>query len=235
MSDLATHPLTGTWRAQPVASTFAFKVRHSDTFWFRGVMPEAEATLRGDQDGPALEGAAKVESITVFEPPELRAHLLAADFFDAENHPDVSFRSNDLRLRDDGRIDLEGELTIGGITRPIAATGQWSGPRQAAFGEIAGLSLRAAFDRRGFGFGWQAEMPDGGEALGWEVGLEVDLLLVRQCPPGSRSVVCSVQTVDFTIVSISASTIAGDLPLSETGWVIANKFMPEGKQEGIQE
>lgn len=180
MSDLVTHPLTGTWRAQPVASTFAFKVRHSDTFWFRGVMPEAEATLRGDEDGLTLEGVAKVESITVFEPAELRAHLLAADFFDAENHPDVSFRSTDLRLRDDGRLDLDGELAISGITRPIAATGQWSDRRRAAFGEIAGLSLSTTFDRREFGFDWQAEMPDGGAALGWEVGLEVDLLLIRE-------------------------------------------------------
>ncbi|MBS1843896.1 MAG: YceI family protein [Actinobacteria bacterium] len=180
MSDLATQPITGTWRAQPVASTFAFKVRHSDTFWFRGVMPEAEATLRGDDGGPTLEGAAQVESITVNEPPELRAHLLAADFFDAERHPEVSFRSTDLRLRDGGNLDLEGELAIGGVTRPIAATGHWSAPRQAAFGEIVGLSLSTALDRREFGFDWQAEMPDGGQALGWEVGLEVDLLLIRQ-------------------------------------------------------
>jgi polyisoprenoid-binding protein YceI len=178
MSDLATRPFTGTYRAQPVPSTFAFKVRHSGTFWFRGVMPEATATLRADDGGLVLEGAAKVESITVYEPPELRAHLLAPNFFDSESHPEVSFRSTDLRLEEGGRLELDGELTIKGITRPIAATGQWSGPRQAPFGEIAGLSLRTAFDRREFGFDWQAPMPDGGDAVGWEVELEVDLLLM---------------------------------------------------------
>jgi polyisoprenoid-binding protein YceI len=66
MSDLATQPLAGTYRAAPVPSTFAFKVRHSGTFWFRGVMPEAEATLRADDGGLVLEGSAKVESISVF-------------------------------------------------------------------------------------------------------------------------------------------------------------------------
>jgi polyisoprenoid-binding protein YceI len=182
MPDTATQTFTGTYHAQPAPSTFAFKVRHSGTFWFRGVMPEAEATLRADDDGLTLEGAAKVESLSVYEPAEMRAHLLAPDFFEADRHPEVSFRSTDLRLDDGGCLELDGELTIKGITRPIKATGHWSGPRQAAFGEIAGLSLRARFDRREFGFDWQAPMPDGGDAVGWEVELEVDLLLMPEAP-----------------------------------------------------
>jgi polyisoprenoid-binding protein YceI len=179
MSEIATQPFTGTYQASPVPSTFAFKIRHSGAFWFRGVMPEATATIRADDDGLVLEGAAKVESISVFEPAEMRAHLLAPDFFDAAEHPEVIFRSTDLRLREDGCLDLDGELTIKGITRPIQARGHWSGPRQAAFGEVVGLSLEATFDRREFGFDWQAAMPDGGDAVGWEVELEVDLLLMR--------------------------------------------------------
>lgn len=178
MSEIATQPFTGTYRAQPAPSTFAFKVRHSGTFWFRGAMPEAEATLRADGDGLGLEGSAKVESISIFEPAEMRAHLLAPDFFDAEGHPEVTFRSTGLRLDEGGRLDLDGELTIKGITRPIRATGHWSGPRQAAFGEVAGLQLHTSFDRREFGFDWQAPMPDGGEAVGWEVELDIDLLLM---------------------------------------------------------
>lgn len=182
MSEIATQPFTGTYRASPVPSTFAFKIRHSGTFWFRGVMPEAQATLRAHADSLALEGSAKVESISVFEPAEMRAHLLAPDFFDAGDHPEVIFRSTDLRLQDDGCLDLDGELTIRGVTRPIKAHGHWSGPRQAAFGEIVGLSLTASFDRRDFGFDWQAPMPDGGEGVGWEVELEVDLLLMPEAP-----------------------------------------------------
>jgi polyisoprenoid-binding protein YceI len=182
MSEIATQPFTGTYRASPVPSTFAFKIRHSGTFWFRGVMPEAKATLRAGDDGLLLEGSAKVESISVYEPPEMRAHLLAPDFFEAERHPEVSFRSTDLRLDDGGCLGLDGELTIKGITRPLKATGQWSGPRQAGFGEIVGLQLHASFDRREFGFDWQAPMPDGGEGVGWEVELDVDLLLMPEVP-----------------------------------------------------
>lgn len=180
MSELATRPFAGTYQAAAVPSTFAFKIRHSGTFWFRGVMPEARATLHAGADGLALEGAAKVESISVFDPAELRAHLLAPDFFDAAEHPEVTFRSTDLRLHEDGSLDLDGELTIKGTTRPIEAHGRWSAPRQAAFGEVAGLSLAATFDRREFSFDWQGQMPDGGDAIGWEVELEVDLLLMAE-------------------------------------------------------
>jgi polyisoprenoid-binding protein YceI len=180
MSEIATQPFTGTYRAQALPSTFAFGVRHSGTFWFRGVMPEVEATLRADGDGLVLEGAAKVESISVFEPAAMREHLLAGDFFDAENNPEVSFRSTDLRLADGGGLELDGELMIKGITRPIKATGHWSGPRQAVFGEIVGMQLHAIFDRREFGFDWQTPMPDGGDMLGWEVQVDVDLLLMPE-------------------------------------------------------
>ena len=148
MSEIATQPFTGTYRAAPVPSPFANKIRHSGTFWSRGVMPEARATLRADDDRLVLEGAAKVESISVYEPPELREHLLAPDFFVAAEHPEFVFRSTVLRLRDDGCLDLDGELTIRGITRPVKAHGHWSGPRQAAFGEVvAGVGVGAPVAR----------------------------------------------------------------------------------------
>jgi polyisoprenoid-binding protein YceI len=180
MSNLATLPFTGTYHAQAGASTFAFAVRHSETFWYRGRLPEVEATLRADDDGLLLEGAAKVESITIVQPKEMRAHVLGAEFFDAERHPDVSFRSTDLRLDGEGGLELDGELTIKGITRPVGATGRYSAPRQAAFGEIAGIELHTAFDRREFGFDWQMELPGGGISVGWEVQIDIDLLLLPE-------------------------------------------------------
>jgi polyisoprenoid-binding protein YceI len=182
MSDIATQPFAGTYRGQPAASTFAFAVRHSETFWFRGVMPEVEATLQAGDEGLVLEGSALVGSISVVEPVEMRAHLLAPDFFDAANHPEVSFRSTDLRLTGEDRLELDGELTMKGIARPVHATGRYSAPRPATFGDIAALELHTSFDRREFGFDWQAETPDGGNAVGWEVQLDVDLLLLAERP-----------------------------------------------------
>ena len=180
MSQVALHPFTGTFRAEPLPSTFAFGVRHSDTFTFRGVLAEVAASLRADGDALALEGAARVDSISVVEPEAMRASLLGPEFFDAESHPEVSFRSTEIRLTDDGRAEVEGELTMKGTARPVYATGRYTAPRQAPFGEIAGLQLNTTIDRRDFGFDWQMEMPDGGVAVSWEVELDIDLLLMRE-------------------------------------------------------
>ena len=181
MSQLATQPFSGTYRAQPAPSTFAFAVRHSGAFWFRGSLSDVSATLRADDDGGVvLEGFADVESISVLEPAAMRASVLGPEFFDAGQHPKVSFRSTELRLDQDGGLELDGELTIKGITRPVAATGRHAGPRPAAFGEIADLELRTTIDRRDFGFEWQMKLPDGGDAVSWDVQIDIDLLLIRE-------------------------------------------------------
>jgi polyisoprenoid-binding protein YceI len=172
-------PFTGTYAVQTAPSTFAFAVRHSGVFWFRGGFSDVTGTLTGDGDGLALAGAARVDSISVQEPEVLRAHLLAADFFDAEQHPEIGFRSTAIRLAEDRTAEVEGELTIRGITRRIRAWGHWAAPRPADFGEVAGLELHTSLDRREFGFDWQSQLPNGGDAVSWEVEVDIDLLLVR--------------------------------------------------------
>jgi polyisoprenoid-binding protein YceI len=179
MSHVAAQPISGIYRAEPVPSSFAFAVRHSGAFWYRGSLSDVAATLRGDGDALALEGSARVDSISVVEPAAMRASLLGPEFFDVERHPEITFRSTAVRLTDDGRAEVDGELTIRGITRPVAAGGHYAPPRQAGFGEVAGLQLRTTFDRRAFGFEWQMQLPGGGDAVGWDVEVDIDLLLKR--------------------------------------------------------
>jgi polyisoprenoid-binding protein YceI len=180
MTSVAVQPFSGTYRAQPVPSSFVFAVRHSGVFWYRGSMSDVAATLRGDGDALELEGSARVESISVVEPAAMRASVLGPDFFDAEHHPEITFRSTAVRLADDGRAEVDGELTIRGVTRPVAASGHYAPPRPSSFGEVAGLQLQTTFDRREFGFDWQMQLPGGGNAVGWDVQVDIDLLVKRE-------------------------------------------------------
>src|SRR5688572_11249366 len=101
----ATQSLTGTFIADPIHSTFQFSVKHMKVATFRAGFDEVEARLA---DG-VLEGRAKVESVSVVNPPELREHLVnSADFFDAGNHPEIVFSSNDVDLADDGTATVRG-------------------------------------------------------------------------------------------------------------------------------
>ncbi len=173
----ATAPLAGTYTADPVHSSFGFAVRYQGVSVFRGTLDEVEATLA---DG-RLEGAAKVESISIRTPEQFRAHVLSDEFFDAANHPEVRFVSTDAEFAEDGTAVVEGELTIKGITRPVRATGTWTAPAADAFGKTRGhLNLQATIDRTEFDMNWNVALPSGGNALANEVTLTVDVSLVRQ-------------------------------------------------------
>jgi polyisoprenoid-binding protein YceI len=109
----------------------------------------------------------------------LREHLLGPGFFDAEHHREIAFRSTTVRPPDDCRAEVDGDLTIRGVTRRLTATGRYTPPRPTSFGDVTGLELHTSFDRRAFGFEWQMELPGGGDAVGWNVDVDIDLLLLR--------------------------------------------------------
>jgi polyisoprenoid-binding protein YceI len=169
--------LSGTYAADPVHSSFGFAVRYQGVSLFKGTLDEVDAKL---VDG-RLQGSAKVESISIRTPEQFRAHVLSPEFFDAANHPEVLFTSEEIDLSDDGTAKVEGELTIKGITRPVTATGTWIAPEADAFGSTRGhLNLEAVVDRTEFDMNWNAPLPSGGKALANEVTLTVELSLVEQ-------------------------------------------------------
>jgi polyisoprenoid-binding protein YceI len=172
-----TTPLSVTYNADPVHSSFGFSVRYQGVSLFRGTLNEVEARLA---DG-RLEGTAKVESISIKTPEQFRAHVLSAEFFDAENHPEVKFVSTSFDVNDDGTATVAGDLTIKGVTKPVAATGTWTPPSADAFGNSrAHLNLEAVIDRTEWDMNWNMALPSGGNVLANDVTLTIELSLVEQ-------------------------------------------------------
>ena len=169
-------PLSGTYTVDPVHSSFGFAVRYQGVSVFRGSLGEVAATLAGGR----LEGAAQVESISIRTPEQFRAHVLGPEFFDAADHPEVRFVSDELDLREDGTAKVTGRLTIKGITNPVEATGTWTAPAADAFGNARGhLSLEAVIDRTQWDMNWNVPLPTGGNALANDVALTAELSLVE--------------------------------------------------------
>lgn len=164
----------GTYNLDPVHSTFGFAIKHNGVSTFRGQFEQVDAKL---EDG-VLTGTAQVESVKTAIP-DLKGHLLSPDFFNAEQTPTVTFRSTDIRIADggEGEVEVDGELTIRGITKPVTATGTIAYGTGISGAEVVGFDLEAKIDRREYGLNWQAELPKGGEVLGWDVVLEVHLEL----------------------------------------------------------
>ncbi len=173
---------TGTFVADPFHSSFQFAITHMGVGTFRAGFDDIEARAVVDDDGFSLEGDIHVKSLTIRNPPEFREHVLnGADFFDAANHPEITFCSQEVDVAEDGTFAGRGELTIKGITRPFDATGTY-GPLVAdPFGGTrTAVEIEATVDRREWGMDWQAPLPAGGDALGWDVTLSAHIELVRQ-------------------------------------------------------
>ena len=171
----------GTWAADPVHSNVSFEVEYAGVNAFRGGFKEFTAVLSAGDGEASLEGSAKVASVDVKDE-QLSGHLQSPDFFDAERHPEISFRADELALAEDGAVAGSGELTIKGVTKPVELKGRLSAaPSIDPFGrEKLGLSLETAIDRNEYGVAWNAPNQSGGNYLADDVKLIAELAFVKQ-------------------------------------------------------
>jgi polyisoprenoid-binding protein YceI len=176
MSTIETLAPAGTWVADPVHSNVSFEVGYAGVNTFRGGFREFTATLSGD----ALEGSAKVASVDVKDE-QLNGHLQTPDFFDAARYPEITFKATEL-AREGTTVRGSGELTLKGVTKPLAVEGTIAeAPATDPFGrERLGLRLEATVDRNDFGVSWNAPNQSGGNYLADGVKLIAELALVRQ-------------------------------------------------------
>jgi polyisoprenoid-binding protein YceI len=168
----------GTWVLDPVHSQVGFSVKyHVGTF--KGSFSPVQGRLEVAPDGTAkLSGSAPVSAVRV-QDETLAGHLKSPEFFDEERTPQITFTSTAIRPAGEG-IEVEGELTIKGISRTVKATGTVTPPTQYAEREFLGLHLETTVDRTQFGLNWNRDLPDGRPALANEVKIETDLFFVRE-------------------------------------------------------
>jgi polyisoprenoid-binding protein YceI len=165
----------GTYVIDPVHSSFGFAVKHNGISTFRGQFEQVDAAL----DGGVLTGAARVDSVKTAIP-QLKDHLLSPEFFDATDAPWITFLSTDIRLGDDGSAEVDGELTIRGVTNAVSAKGTYGAALGMTGSEVVGFDLETTIDRRDYGLNWQAPLPRGGDAVAWDVTLQIHLELAAE-------------------------------------------------------
>jgi polyisoprenoid-binding protein YceI len=164
---------TGTWNADTVHSSLAFEVPYA-VATFGGEVTDFEVSLA---DG-VLAGKARIASLQVKDE-SLEAHLQSPEFFDAERHPELTFVSKEIR-RDGDTVEIDGDLTLKGITRPATLAGTITGPAVDHFGATrVGFKLQTVVDRTQFEMKWNMPLPNGEPALANEVALKADLTLVQ--------------------------------------------------------
>jgi polyisoprenoid-binding protein YceI len=164
----------GTYNVDPSHSNVGFEVRHMGIATVRGALRKFEGTI---SEG-LLEGTVEVASIDTGDAGR-DGHLQAPDFFDVERNPQIRFRAEDVDAAD-GSVQLRGEITIKGITRPIELRGMLAQNGEDPWGnERLGLELEGVIDRRDFDLKWNQTLPNGNLLVANDVKLLVSVSAIK--------------------------------------------------------
>jgi polyisoprenoid-binding protein YceI len=142
---------TGPWQLDPARSTVT--IRHK-TMWglvtvkgtFTGVSGGGEVLPDGTVRGTLTLDAASLDT----KQAKRDKHLRSADFFHVEKHPEITYTVRSASLREDGTVQVAGDLTVRGITRPLSFIARAD---QAGQGE-ATVTAEVTVDRADFDLKW---------------------------------------------------------------------------------
>lgn len=175
-------PAAQTWTIDASHTLASFSVRHLMISNVRGEFQKLSGSATYDPNRPeASTVTATIEVASINTREEKRdAHLRSADFFDAEAHPVITFRSTAAKRKGDG-LEVTGDLTIRGTTRQVVLTvdeitaeqvDPWGGRR-------VGATAKTKIKRSDFGMTWNAALEAGGVVVGDEVSITLDVELVK--------------------------------------------------------
>jgi polyisoprenoid-binding protein YceI len=176
---LPTNVTTGTWTLDPSHSEIGFTVRHAGISKVRGQFTDAAATLDLAENVTDSKVNASIKTASFDSGDANRdGHVRGEDFFDVETFPEISFVSNTIVPKGDA-YELQGDLTIKGVTRPVALDTEFNGVAVDPFGNTrAGLSAETTISRKDFGLTWNAVLEAGGVLVSDKVAINLELAFI---------------------------------------------------------
>lgn len=168
---------TTTWQLDPTHTNIGFTVRHMVVAKVHGRFTRFTGNVTLAEDGSPLAAVAEIEAASIDTQVGARDdHLRSADFFDAENHPVLRFRSNSIEKSGGNDYRIKGTLEIRGVAKEVVLDAEYLGRMKDPFGtERIAFSARTSIDRRDFGLTWNQAMEAGGLLVSEriDIGLEV--------------------------------------------------------------
>ncbi|MDE3206567.1 MAG: YceI family protein [Acidobacteriota bacterium] len=174
--------LTGRYTIDPTHSRIGFVARHAMVTKVRGSFNEFEGSGYFDAADPArstLQLSIKAASIDTGNA-DRDAHLRSNDFFDMDTYPQITFTSTSVEPTGDDRFRVTGDLTIKGVTRPVAVDFEYTGSAVDPYGnQRIGFEGSTSVNRKDWGVNWNAALEAGGVLVGEKVTLEFDVSAIR--------------------------------------------------------
>jgi len=168
--------VAGTWKLDPVHTHIGFTVKHMMVARVRGRFTDFEGTIVTADDPLASTATVTIQAASIDTNQEFRDnHIRSADFFDAANHPTITFALQGLQVGEHG-VTVKGDLTMRGVTKPVTLSGELPaiGP-DGQGGRKAGFSLSGEIDRYEWGVNYNGPVPGGGSVISDKVQLVLDI------------------------------------------------------------
>ena len=172
----------GTYVIDASHTEVGFVARHAMVTKVRGQFRDVEGTITvGDSlESSSATATMKVSSVDTGSA-DRDGHLVSADFFDAENHPEITFVSTGVSNVDGNEFDLNGNLTILGVTKPVTLKAEFDGTAQDPFGNVrAGFSASTVVEREDWGLSWNATLETGGVLVSKKITLNLEVSAIKQ-------------------------------------------------------
>jgi len=171
------------WNLDPTHSELQFKVKHLMITNVTGTFTDFSVEAESEDEhfnAPAISFAAKISSINTANE-QRDGHLKSGDFFDAENYPELSFKSSLVKNKDeDGNFELVGDLTIKDVTKQVTLKVEFGGIAKDPWGNVkAGFTINTKINRTDFGLTWNAPIETGGVLVSEEVKIAAEIQLVK--------------------------------------------------------
>jgi polyisoprenoid-binding protein YceI len=172
-----------TWKIDPSHSDVQFKVKHLMITTVTGQFAKFDATMDtadGNLSTAKISFEADVDSIST-QNEQRDQHLKAADFFESDKYPKLTFVSKEVKKVDDENYKLVGDLTIKGNTKPVELNVEFGGEVVDPYGQTkSGFELSGKINRKDFGLTFHATTETGGILLSDEVRLLASVQMVKQ-------------------------------------------------------
>jgi polyisoprenoid-binding protein YceI len=169
-------PPSGTYDLDVVHTVVGFVARHMLSK-VRGQFTEFTGTIEvGDSpEDSSVDVEVKTGSITTHN--EKRdQHLMSDDFLEIEKHPMLTFKSTAVRSTGGTSFELDGDLTIKDIARPVTLSGEFLGWGPDMDGKpMFAASAKTTIDREDWDMTWNMAVETGGFLVGKKVDLEIEL------------------------------------------------------------
>ena len=166
----------GTWNVDTVHSYVGFTIKHMMVSKVRGRFTALTAGFTTAENPLESTVTATIDASSIDTGNEMRDnHIRSGDFFDAANHPSITFSSTGIRF-EDGEFLLDGELSIRGVAKQVTLLLDSPAFGPGPGGSVkAGLSASLEINRHDFGVSYNGPIPGGGVALGDNVQITLDI------------------------------------------------------------